>query len=316
MEYTAAVYTDAGIRKANNQDSLCLRRVAAGDQGEILLAAVADGMGGLSRGEVASAQLIGALEAWFDRSVGQLARAGDFVQARQQLRQLLEEENRRLAAWALPAGGAMGSTLAVLLAVGRRYLTVNVGDSRVYVIKGGKALRLTEDQSLVEREVQQGRITREEARRHPQRNVLLQCVGAGRDLSPAFGEGTVEDGEVYLLCSDGLCHELEEEELAQALLPRAMATGDDLRRALETLAERCKGRGEEDNITAVAARSAESAVPPPQGFLSRLLGRRSKDDSTSGNASVLTPVEAVRAIHVQAGGPPPWPDWPENTRGG
>ena len=298
MDYTLAVYTDVGTQKPSNQDSMCVRRVADPAGGQILLAAVCDGMGGLSRGEEASARVVTALERWFDSRVQEIAQARGFGEIRRQLTELIAAENREIAAYAARCGVQMGSTLTALLAVGRRCLTVNVGDSRIYVVKGGRVTQLTEDHSLVEREIRQGRITRQEARHHPQRNVLLQCVGIGREVTPDFGEGTVENEGIYVLCSDGFCHELEDEELSGALMYPAMGTVEDMRGALRTLTERCKARGEGDNITAVAVKAAESAVPPAgRGIFRRFLGKRPPSAAQAGQP--YTVLETGHILHTE-----------------
>lgn len=297
MDYTLAVYTDIGTQKPGNQDSLCVRRAVSPEGGEILLAAVCDGMGGLSKGEEASARLITAVERWFDSHLELIAQARSFAEVRRQLTDLIVAQNRQIAEYAEQSGVQMGSTLTALLAVGRRCLTVNVGDSRIYMIKDRRVVQLTADQSLVEREIRQGRITREEAKHHPQRNVLLQCVGIGREVTPVFGENTVENGAIYVICSDGFCHELADEEMAEALMYQAMGTAEDMRRALAELTERCKARGEGDNITAVAAKAAESAVPAESGgFFRRLLGRKSTPVPPAQPA--YTVLEAAHILHT------------------
>lgn len=275
MDYITAVYTDIGTRKSTNQDSLCLRRVSLPEGGEMLFAAVCDGMGGLEKGELASAAVIRGLETWFDANVGLLAAAQGFGAARQQLTDLIAQLNLRIAAYAAQGGAQMGSTLTALLAVNSRCLLVNVGDSRIYRVKNG-VTQLTQDQSLVEREIQQGRITREEARHHPQKNVLLQCIGIGREVIPAFTECRVEPDSVYLLCSDGFCHELAEEELAGALNPAAMGTQSVMQDAAFRLAELCKSRGETDNITVVLCKTKESALAavPSRGIFQRLFRKK------------------------------------------
>lgn len=277
MEYTLAVYTDTGIQKAGNQDSLCVRRACTPDGGEILLAAVCDGMGGLSKGELASAEAVRTLEEWFDSSLDLFARCGgDYLEIRRRLTDLICHLDRHIFSYAQAAGGQMGSTLTVLFAAGSRYLTVNVGDSRVYEIKNGLR-QLTQDQSLVAAEIARGRLTPEEAKRHPQRNVLLQCIGAGKVLMPEFTEGTVRSGAVYLLCSDGFVHELADGEISESLSPIVLGSKRAMQDTLIELTERCKARGETDNITAVAVKTAESrlARPDVEGvFFSRLWNRK------------------------------------------
>lgn len=297
MDYTIAVYTDKGVQKATNQDSLCLRRVGLPGGGEMLFAAVCDGMGGLQKGEVASAEVVRSLEWWFDANRELLASARDFSQVRRQLADLLIQLDQKIAAHAARTGVQMGSTLTALLAVNRRFLTVNVGDSRIYCIHGGRIRQLTQDQSLVEMEVQRGRITRDEARHHPQRNVLLQCIGIGRELTPAFTEGVMETDGVYLLCSDGFCHELEESELAERLSPRAMEEQRVMQNTLVELTECCKSRGENDNITAVICKAKESSfAAPAKGGLLRRLWRSKKETPPPVG---LTQLEASHILHSE-----------------
>lgn len=295
MEYTIAVYTDKGIQKATNQDSLCLRRVGIPGGGELLFAAVCDGMGGLQKGEVASAEVVRSLEQWFDANRESLVSTRDFSPVRRQLTELLRQLDQKIAAYAAGNGVQMGSTLTALLAVNHHFLTVNVGDSRIYCIHGGKIRQLTQDQSLVEMEIQRGRITRDEARHHPQRNVLLQCIGIGRELTPAFTEGTVETGGVYLLCSDGFCHELEESEIVERLSPRAMEEPRVMQNALFELTERCKNRGESDNITAVICKAREStfSAPAKGGLLRRL--RQSRNEEAPPTS--LKQLESAHILH-------------------
>jgi serine/threonine protein phosphatase PrpC len=277
MEYTLAVYTDTGIQKIGNQDSLCVRRACAPDGSEILLAAVCDGMGGLSKGELASAEAARALEAWFDSSLDLFVRCGgDYSELRRRLTDLIGRLDRHIFSYAQAAGGQMGSTLTALFAAGGRYLTVNVGDSRVYEIKNGLR-QLTQDQSLVAAEIARGRLTPEEAKHHPQRNVLLQCIGAGRELKPEFTEGTVRSGAIYLLCSDGFVHELADGEISQSLSPVVLGSSRAMQDTLIELTERCKARGETDNITAVAVKTAESRLARPDaegGLFSRLWNKK------------------------------------------
>lgn len=175
MEYLVAAYTDTGIKKETNQDSICVRRAAVTGIGETILAVVCDGMGGLKKGEVASAAAVNAFGRWFDTNLSNLPMlcSTDFSQIRHHWRRLIEGLHQDLLRYSAKAGVQLGTTAAAFFAYGDRYLLMNIGDSRIYERK--KALRqLTQDQSLVAREVAAGRITEDESRHHPQRNILLQ----------------------------------------------------------------------------------------------------------------------------------------------
>lgn len=296
MKYTAALYTDQGPRKESNQDSACLRRAAWGD-GEILLAAVCDGMGGLQKGELASAEAVRTLCSWFDSNLGLLPELcqGDFSRVRAQWSDLLQETHRSLLAYSAGSGIQLGTTFTALLAFENRYLTANVGDSRIYRRTQEGLVQMTADQSLMAREIALGRITEEEARHHPQRNVLLQCLGAGAVMQPDFGEGRLRGDGLYLLCSDGMVHELSPGELEAVLAPAFLTTPEDLARGLAEITNRCIARGEADNITGILIRARESDCPAPKRRgLGALLRRREPEPERA-----VTLLEARQLLHTQ-----------------
>lgn len=301
MEYTIAAYTDTGIQKASNQDSLCIRRAALPRGGEVVLAVVCDGMGGLQRGELASAEGVRRLGDWFDRRLPQLGtlHGGDFGWVQREWIGLFEGLHRQLLNYSAAHQVQLGTTLAAFLACGDRFLIVSIGDSRVYE-RWNRLRQLTQDQSLVAREVANGRITPEQARRHPQRNVLLQCLGAGDTVVPAFGQGLVHSGALYLLCTDGLVHELSPEELEGTLAPLQLRGKERMTEALTCLTELCKDRGETDNITAVLISAEESQQDPSTRGLGGLLRRlpvhhRGTDQETPGPLLL----ETAQVVHTQ-----------------
>lgn len=302
MEYVVAAYTDIGTTKKTNQDSFCVRRAALAGGGEMALAVVCDGMGGLSKGELASAEAVRTFGAWFDGTMERLPAlcAHGFGPVRQQWESLIGDIHSRLLAYSQAAQIQLGTTLAAWLAVNGRYLTVNVGDSRLYE-HGGQLRQVSQDQSLVAREIALGRITEEQALHHPQRNVLLQCLGAGASVSPAFQEGRVSGGTLYLLCSDGFVHEVGRAELEQRLLPIRLDTKEAMTRALAGIVEDCKARGEGDNITAVLIKAAESPLSAPEpGGLRGLLGRlgKKKDQGPERQPGAVL-VETAQIVYTQ-----------------
>lgn len=298
MEYMIAAYTDTGIQKETNQDSICVRRAMVPEVGEVALAVVCDGMGGLKKGEVASAAAVSAFGSWFDRSLPLLVPlcGCDFSKVRQQWVSLLSELHEDLKAYAAQTGSSLGTTVAAMLTYGDRYLCANVGDSRVYERK--KILRqLTQDHSLVAREVAAGRITEEESRHHPQRNVLLQCLGAGNEISPSFIEGRVQHDALYLLCSDGLVHELYSEELRDRLDPAWLNSKSALTDALSGMTELCKRRGETDNISAILLKTSESSYVPDQKGIKKLLRRLHPVSAEAPKQAYI--LETAQIIHTQ-----------------
>lgn len=299
MEYMVAAYTDKGIQKGTNQDSFCVRRAMVSDVGEMVMVVVCDGMGGLKKGEVASAAGITAFGKWFDRNLSQLPSicGTDFSLVRKQWEALIELLHQDLLQYASENQVQIGTTLTAMLAYGDRYLTVNVGDSRIYERK--KALRqLTQDQSLVAREVASGRITEDESRHHPQRNVLLQCLGTGTGVSPVFTEGKVQHEAIYLLCTDGLVHEISAEELTDKLQPAYLNSKDDLTRSLSEMTELCKQRGETDNITSVLLKTKESSYKEVrQNVFKKILGKLRSDNTVPKIGAAL--IETAQIVHTQ-----------------
>lgn len=302
MEYVVAAYTDTGIQKETNQDSLCVRRALVPGIGEIVMAMICDGMGGLKKGEVASAACVTAFGKWFDRSLTQFPMlcGSNFSVIQHQWSELFSEVHSSLIRYSADTKTPLGTTATVLFTYGNRYLTANIGDSRVYERKK-ELLQLTQDQSLVAREIAEGKITEEESRHHPQRNVLLQCLGAGTSITPVFTEGRVPHDALYLLCSDGLVHELSSEEIRDKLDPMALRTKNDLTEALARLVELCKNRKETDNITAMLIRTKESEyVPKDKGFAKlknglRSLTRKKMDEP----AAVTKLLETAEIIHTE-----------------
>lgn len=250
MRIQLAYYTDKGAKKPNNEDALVIR-TADTAQGPLVLAAVCDGVGGMDRGELASAMAVRSLSEWFDEKLPMFLCGGyDFGM----LRSGLEFELRRISrALEERCGGAgsMGTTVTMLVWFGERCITANVGDSRTYEV-GGTLCQLTKDHSLVQREIDLGALLPEEAEKDSRRNVLLQCLGRTSKLDPDIREWPVPDGALYLLCSDGFRHELQPEEISAELRACAPQGEEAMYNALGSLARRCIERGETDNITAVA----------------------------------------------------------------
>ena len=215
MNFITEAHTDVGIKKKTNQDSVLILE-ADTEYGNIALAAICDGMGGLANGEVASASLVKAYAAWFQEEFPFLLSEGMGEDAiRQSLETVVKEKSRQIMEYGRRTGATMGTTLVLLLLAAGRYYILNVGDSRAYKI-GNRLVQLTKDQTYVQREMDMGRMTAEQALTDPQRNALLQCVGARDYLEPDFYSGTALAGENFMLCSDGFRHIITEEELYQS----------------------------------------------------------------------------------------------------
>lgn len=254
MNFKISTYTDKGIKKDTNQDSILIK-VAQTDCGKVLLAAVCDGMGGLAKGEVASAALVRMLSGWFEEDFPELLYRGLSREALQEsLERLICSANDRIGSYGRAMHVDMGTTMVVLLIVGRTYYIGNIGDSRVYILRENLC-QITKDQTFIQREMDEGRMTWEEAGQDPRRNMLLQCVGASHMVVPDFYTGQIKSGSMFLVCSDGFRHAIAPEELYEYLSPYRLLNEQGMRENLVYLTELSKYRKEADNISAILIRA-------------------------------------------------------------
>ncbi|MGH1552775.1 Stp1/IreP family PP2C-type Ser/Thr phosphatase [Streptomyces sp. L7] len=222
-----------GMIREGNEDS--------GYAGPRLLA-IADGMGGQAAGEVASSEVISTIVSLDDDVPGSdiLTSLGTAVQrANDQLRMMVEED---------PQLEGMGTTLTALLWTGQRLGLVHVGDSRAYLLRDGVLTQITQDHTWVQRLVDEGRITEEEATTHPQRALLMRALGSGDHVEPDLSIREVRAGDRYLICSDGLSgvvsHQTMEDTLASYQGPQE---------TVQELIQLALRGGGPDNITVIIA---------------------------------------------------------------
>jgi PPM family protein phosphatase len=248
MEVLTAGYTDVGIKKETNQDSYLLK-VADTSVGKIVLAVICDGMGGLSQGEVASASVIHAFSQWFDKELPVHLTKKDWSEIEYRWGRIIKEQNQRIGEYGHQIRIQLGTTLTAMLLIDSEFMLIgHVGDSRVYRIEQ-KLEILTDDQTVVGREIKRGRITPEQAKKDPRRNVLLQCIGASKLVEPEFVYGRPRPGQVYMLCSDGFRHMISEDEIYHALSPHVLMNEKVMEEKARELVELNKQRQETDNIT-------------------------------------------------------------------
>ncbi len=256
MDFRIAAHSDVGIKKKTNQDSF-LVKVAQTNLGRVCLCVVCDGMGGLSKGELASATVIRAFERWFEQEFPEmLVRGFQADDLKLAWDNMVLEQNQVLASYAARSGIRMGTTVAAILITDREYFILNVGDTRIYLLNQQLNL-LTKDHTFVQNEVDAGRITWEEAQNHPQRNVLLQCVGASEVVTPDYYRGPVFPDNMFVLCSDGFRHVLSPEEIYSYLNPLAAQDETTMKNNAVALTEWNKQRGEPDNISVVLIRTSQ-----------------------------------------------------------
>ncbi|WP_345038154.1 Stp1/IreP family PP2C-type Ser/Thr phosphatase [Streptomyces sannanensis] len=222
-----------GMIREGNEDS--------GYAGPRLLA-IADGMGGQAAGEVASSEVISTLVQLDDDVPGSdiLTSLGTAVQrANEQLRVMVEED---------PQLEGMGTTLTALLWTGQRLGLVHVGDSRAYLLRDGLLTQITQDHTWVQRLVDEGRITEEEATTHPQRALLMRALGSGDHVEPDLSIREVRAGDRYLICSDGLSGVVSHQTMEEAL-----ASYQGPQETVQELINLALRGGGPDNITVIIA---------------------------------------------------------------
>jgi PPM family protein phosphatase len=253
MAFQVAYHTDIGIKKKTNQDGLLLK-TAKTPRGEVGLFVICDGMGGLSHGELASATVIRGMSDWFDNNLPELLES-DMME--KEIPVMLDKRVRELNAKILEYGETsnikLGTTITALFILYSQYFIIQIGDSRAYSIND-ELLKLTEDQTLVERELQRGNITAEQARIDPRRNVLLQCVGATKDINVVITSGEVKTGTMYMLCTDGFYHEINDNEMLINLNPQNFNGEARMKDKIVELVELAKERQETDNISVLLAK--------------------------------------------------------------
>lgn len=238
---TTAGRTHPGlVRKANEDDWVA--------RPEIGLWAVADGMGGHERGDVASAAIIAAL-----------ARLEASANARAHLRAVeaaLQAAHAEIQALAAQTGATCGSTVAALLAFDRHYAVLWAGDSRVYRLRAGCLEQLTRDHSLVQMMVDSGELAPEAASVHPWRNRITRALGMPGPLELDGAQGELLAGDLFLLCTDGLTGHLPD----AALMAHLAADPD---RAADALIQATLAAGATDNVTAIVVAAAGHGLTWP-----------------------------------------------------
>jgi len=231
-----------------------MRRLEIGDEGLVLV--VSDGMGGALAGDVASRMAIDSVREVMSGNDGKGCDPdASLVDC---LKHATLQANRAIHFKSLEDSrcSGMGATLTGAAIRHDKLDLVQVGDSRAYVVRGEQIRLATKDQSLVQQLVDVGQISEEEAETHMFRNVILQALGAQTELTPATARIQLRQGDMLLLCSDGLSGKLRNEDIRQIIAE----SGEDLGAACAALVGAANDRGGEDNITVVLARFSGSEL--------------------------------------------------------
>jgi protein phosphatase len=243
-----AVVSEVGPRE-NNEDSACVSP---------RLVAVADGVGGAAAGEVASGLAIRKLSALKSRRIEhplELELGAAIADANAVIGFVIDHD---------PRLAGMGTTLtAVALSNGGDYLVANVGDSRTYLHRDGELRRLTRDHSLVQALIDRGELSEEDARRHPQRSVVLEALDGAQRALPPLQRVKAQIGDRLLLCSDGVTDYVSDRQIAEAM------QAPDADAVVRQLARLALDQGGRDNVTAIVA-DVVARTDPREGWLDYL----------------------------------------------
>lgn len=320
--------TDVGRTREHNEDAFVVadlttdnatlqpevRTHTVGERGTLFM--VADGMGGAAAGEIASAMATDVVLAELRRGwlIAERRDADTFALS---LKAATEAANARIHQYAVdhPEHRGMGTTATIAGLLGDKLILAQVGDSRAYLIRDGVARQLTKDQSLIQKLVEAGELTPEEAEQSERRNIILQALGPEANIKTDLTVQLLRKGDVLVLCSDGLSGLVKPDQISEAV-----KTTPDLTALCKRLIDLANEAGGPDNITVVAARfegtgldaaatddavghrqfrfsgEARLTMPLSPGELGEITAEVMMPGSVDPNA--LTPVESVASVDI------------------
>jgi len=309
--------TDLGRSREHNEDTFLVADLSTGNaslqpevrQHEIgprgSLFMVADGMGGAAAGELASAM---AADLIYRHLATAWARDSDATAERFafRMKEAVELANEQIYGYARehPEVRGMGTTVTAAGVFGEDLYVAQIGDSRGYLVRSGEAIQLTKDQSLMQRLVDAGELTEEEAEQSERRNIILQALGPDPRVRVDLTHQVLRRGDTLILCSDGLSGSVKREEFAQVA-----AEQKDLPSLCSRLIDLANERGGPDNITVVAARFEGEGLPEPtesEGVGYRVYHLSELEETAeSSTQEVVQPPPVAEPVEVSPSMPPP-----------
>lgn len=273
--FAIGALTDIGNVKKTNQDNI-LVKVGDGKSGEFGFFLVADGMGGLTAGDVASWIIVNEFSSWWEHGLTDILHRGknvDLDLISSELDRLIRDINQKVIYFGLSINARVGSTLTMLFIYQDKYLIKHIGDSRIYRINSSIA-KLTEDHSWVAQQVREGKMKEEEAKNHPKRNILTRCIGVIEDIEIFQTCGDIAPDDGFLVCSDGFYNYLSDDEIYNSVCT-CKKEDADIQQSLGSLLERVKLRGARDNVSAIAVfqhlyRDCSNSMLSIKGIISRI----------------------------------------------
>ena len=237
--------SDVGCVRELNEDSFCVHAYdEAMERGFFL---IADGMGGHNAGEVASQSAATYIADKLQEVICNVSTE----EIPSILREAIDGANEYIYKMSMEssAHSGMGTTIVAAVICGKTVYVANVGDSRAYYFRGKEVLQLTTDHSVVAELVMSGTITKEEARRHPQKNIITRAVGTDMEVEADIFEYEAKMGDTLLLCSDGLCTMIDDDKIGEII-----KDGKDSEDTVCKLIDAAKKSGGLDNITVICIR--------------------------------------------------------------
>ncbi|NLK27715.1 MAG: Stp1/IreP family PP2C-type Ser/Thr phosphatase [Clostridiales bacterium] len=229
--------TDIGERRRVNQDYVFCEKEAVGNLPNLFI--VADGMGGHNAGDYASRFCV----EFFTQRIRTSENSSPIATIETAIKET--NDNLRKIAKDKSELEGMGTTFVVATIFDKTMYVANIGDSRLYVI-GNEMRQITEDHSLVEAMVKTGELNRDQAKVHPNKNIITRALGANETVEPDFFEVNLENGDIVLMCSDGLTNMLEDE-----MIEKIIRENSSPEIAAETLVKQANQNGGKDNIAII-----------------------------------------------------------------
>src|SRR5688572_26765508 len=257
--------TDPGMVRSHNEDSIA-SDAASG------LVVLADGMGGYNAGEVASGIATTVITTELRKLFTKVRpfevdpeTSGPV--ASRLVREQVKKANTSIfqAAQSQPQYAGMGTTLVVCLFYDNRVLVAHLGDSRLYMLRDGKFKQVTRDHSLLQEQIDSGIITAEQAKKAAHKNLVTKALGIDPTVEPEIHEYPTRIGDVYLLCSDGLCDMVEDEDIGMTL----QALGGNLKLAAQQLVQMANDNGGRDNVSVILVRVLRE-YPGARGVMAKV----------------------------------------------
>ena len=257
--------TDSGMVRSHNEDSIA----ADAANGLVVLA---DGMGGYNAGEVASGMATTVIITEMQQILASAKpyhtdpRTNKEIGPRLVREQVLKANaSIYQAAQSQPQYAGMGTTLVVSLFYDNRVLVAHLGDSRLYLLRAGKFRQITRDHSLLQEQIDSGLISPEQAKHAQHKNLVTKALGIDPSVEPEIHEYPTKSGDIYLLCSDGLCDMVEDEDIGMTL----QALGANLKLAAQQLVQMANDNGGRDNVSVILVRVLRE-YPGPRGVMAKV----------------------------------------------